>query len=161
MGARHWLRLAAATSTIALAGGALAADAGTTTSQMQTSPSAAGSVQGYVPPGPASVGGSERMDNSNAVPVDEWAREYAATHGGRVTRDEYLGYVGRRWDAIDVGRRGYLTPEEARVIYVVPENAHVIYIVPHETPPSDVFVDGPGGMQATPGANGPASPKGE
>src|SRR5690348_13071468 len=113
MYARYWWQLAAIAASMGIAGSAFAADAGTTTSQVQTSPSAAGSVQGYVPDGAPSVGGSERIDNSNPVPLDAWAREYAQTHGG------------------------HLPP----VVYVVPDNAHTIYYIPEHAPATYVSPD--------------------
>jgi hypothetical protein len=158
---------------------------------MQTGPSAAGSVQGHVPYGPVTVGGSERVDNSNAVPLDSWMQEYAATHGGRLPRAVLVDRFERPSDRVIVEHYRYVTPDEARVIYIAPEDARavyrapeeprVIYVAPPETgvtyvvpgesrviyrmrgawvPESD-FVLPPGGMQATPGADGPASPKGE
>jgi hypothetical protein len=179
----NWIRMAAIASCAAMAAPAVAADAGTTTSQAQTIPSAAGSVQGYVPYGPASVGGSERIDNSNAVPLDAWEREYAQTHGGNLPR---VRVVERAADGALVSSPRYVTPEEARVIYLAPEDARAIHAAPEQPAvvyiaPSDarVVYDGPGksrvvyrwvtdpdlvnspggDMQATPGANGPASPK--
>ena len=185
MKTNDWIRIAAIASCAAMAGSAVAADAGTTTSQGQTAPSAAGSVQGYVPYGPASVGGSERIDNSNAVPLDGWEREYAQTHGGNLPR---VMVLERAADGAVVAPPRYVTPEEARVIYIAPEDARAIHVAPGQ--PSVVYiapsnarvvygvpgeprvvyrwvqdpdlVNSPGGdMQATPGANGPASPKGQ
>jgi hypothetical protein len=185
MKTRNWIRIAVIASHAAVAGPAVAADAGTTTSQAQTNPSAAGSVQGYMPYGPATVGGSERIDNSNAVPLDAWERDYAQTHGGNLPR---VMVVERRAEGSVVSSPRYVTPEEARVIYIAPEDARAIYVAPEQPAvvyiaPSDArivygvpgesrivyrwvtdpdLVNSPGGdMQATPGANGPASPKGQ
>ena len=186
----RWMGVAAIASCVGVAGTAVAADAGTTTSQMQTNPSAAGSVQGYVPYGPATVGGSERIDNSNAVPLNEWQREYAQTHNGRLPRAILVDRFGDASDRV-VGRR-YVTPDEARVIYIAPEDARALYLAPEEprviyiapsdarvvyeapagsrviyrmrggwVPESELIASPGGGMQATPGANGPASPKGQ
>jgi hypothetical protein len=158
------MQLAAVAAAI-VAGPAIAADAGTTTSQMQTTPSAAGSVQGYIPPGASSVGGSERIDNSNPVPLDTWMQNYAAEHGGHLPRMIYIDQMGHTWDVVDAQRRGHLIPEDARVVYLTPGDTQVIYVVPGAARviylPQDTAPPGPGGLQATPGANGPSSPKGE
>ena len=174
MYARHWWQLAAIAASMGIAGSVFAADAGTTTSQAQTSPSAAGSVQGYLPEGPPSVGGSERIDNSNPVPLDAWAREYAQLHGGRLPPVVYVVpneahtvyYIPEHAPATyvspDSSVTTFVVPRDAPLTYTIPGDARVIYVLPGGISINDdTAVPGPGGMQVTPGADGPSSPKGE
>jgi hypothetical protein len=67
MKTRHLLCVAAFTSAAFLTGSAIAADAGTTTTQIQNEPSTAAPSPNRVTPSPQWIGGSERVDNSNAV----------------------------------------------------------------------------------------------
>jgi hypothetical protein len=149
---RYLLPLAAMTSAAFLTGSALAADAGHTVGQMQNNPNPAVTApQGNTVDAPQSVGGSQRMDNTNAAanPLDAWMSDYAAAHNGRITREEFLDQMGNRWDAVDTQRQGYLTPDEARDIFT----AH-----PGEaagaTPPRT-------GADVNPGYMGPGSVKGK
>lgn len=142
---RNLLRLALLSSSAFLACNVMAADAGTTTTQMQTAPAPAGSTDNPLMPGPQSVGGSERMDNTNAAPLDAWIDDYAAAHQGRIDREVLLDQMGHRWDAIDAQRRGYLTPEEARGIYL----------------PRQTVRPARSGSDVAPGYMGPGSTKGD
>ena len=114
MSARRWMQIAAVASAMGSTGTAMAADAAHTVGQGQTNPNAAVETpQGDTVTAPQSVGGSERMDNTNpAAPLDTWMSDYAAAHNGRITRDEFLNQMGQRWDAADAQHRGYLTPDE-------------------------------------------------
>ena len=71
---RHLLCVAGLASAALMAGSALAADAGTTTTQIQNEPSTAAPSPNRVAPSPQWVGGSERVDNSNAVAPNATAR---------------------------------------------------------------------------------------
>jgi hypothetical protein len=178
MNTRLMLRVAAMSCATFLAGGALAADASTSLSQMQSGPSPGGSIQGAIDAGPQSVGGTERFDNSNGVPLTGALREYAQEHGGRLPV-VFVDEDGTRWRIVHIeaepaavnrqARIVYLTPDvertiavapaEGQVIYLEPGGAQVIYVVPDD---EDALVaPGPGGMQATPGEDGPNSPKAE
>jgi len=114
MRARHWMQIAAVASALGLTGAAMGADAGHTVGQTQNNPNpAVETPQGSTVTAPQSVGGSERMDNTNpAAPLDAWMRDYAATHNGRITREEYLNQMEQRWNAADAQHRGYLTQDE-------------------------------------------------
>ena len=178
MNIRQQLGVAAITCATLLAGNAFAADAATATAQMQGVTSPGGSVQGAIGAGPQSVGGTERFDNSNGVPLGGALREYAQEHGGHLPV-VFVDDNGARWRIVRVEeapgavttetRIVYLTPETERTIavapvegqanYLEPGEAQVIYLVPDD---EDAYVaPGPGGMQATPGLDGPDSPKGE
>lgn len=178
MDTRQMLGVALTTCATLLAGGnAFAADAGTATAQMQGVMSPGGSIQGAIPAGPQSVGGTERFDNSNGVPLEGALREYAQEHGGHLPV-VFVDENGARWRVVRVEeepgtvttetRIVYLTPDvertiavapaEGRVTYLDPGEAQVIYLVPDD---DALVAPGPGGMQATPGEDGPASPKGE
>ena len=43
--------------------------------------------------------------------LDAWVDRYALTHGGYITREDYLREMARRWDASDIDNLG-LTPAE-------------------------------------------------
>lgn len=156
MRARQWMQLAAIASALGLAGTAVAADAGTTTAQLQNGMSAGASVAGAVAPGPESVGGSERIDNTNDVPLDQ----------SRVIFEEPPGVY-------DHPRVIYLLPGDQDAIVVTPDAGTVLDVTPHEPQElyrlpedRDVLTDAnpppsAGGMQATPGYVGPGSAKGQ
>jgi len=179
----QWMQLAAVVSAFGIAGSAVAADAATSTAQMQNGgPSPGGSVQGYIPSGPASVGGTERFDNSNGVPLTDAERTYAQENGGHLPPTVIIDAEGNAWDVVGVepsdandgdspqmiflrphGERTvvvapndnamrYIAPNEDRTVYLLPGDADAL----HALPPS-----GPGGMQATPGYMGPGSDKGQ
>jgi hypothetical protein len=181
----HCIRVAAIASVFGVAGTAFAADAGVSTAQAQTGPSPGGSVQNYVPPGPASVGGTERVDNSNGVPLSEPARVYAQQHGGHLPPTVVVDHAGRAWDVVgaepaDAGNANsstviFLRPHGEGEVAVVP-GGETVYTVPDDA--DDVTVmrvlpdgtlydmdvvppEGPGGMQSTPGYMGPGSDKGQ
>lgn len=117
MNAKKWMQVAAMTSAFGFASAALAADNGqmgmdrngsmgmghdTTTSPLGKTPETAG------------TGGN---DQSMPLPMDTWMNDYAATHHGRITREEFMNEMARRWDMHDAQRRGYMTPDEASQIY--------------------------------------------
>ena len=154
MRARQWMQLAAIASSLGFAGAAIAADAGMTTAQMQNGMARAGSVEGAILPGPEAVGGSERIDNTNDMPVGESRMthdEPGAVHDS--SRGIYL--IPGDADAI------ILTPDAGRVLDVAPDEPQELYRLPEDrdvlsdaTPPPSA-----GGMQATPGYAGPGSAK--
>ena len=154
MRARQWMQLAAIASSLGFAGGALAADAGMTTAQMQNGMSPAGSVEGAVPPGPEAVGGSERIDNTNDMPLGAPRMIYDEPGVGyEQSRVIYL--IPGDADAIT------LTPDAGTVLDVAPDEPEELYRLPEDrdvlsdaTPPPSA-----GGMQATPGYTGPGSAK--
>jgi hypothetical protein len=178
MAIRHWMQVAGVAAALGLAGPALAAEAGATTAQMQNGPSPAGSVQQALPPGPASVGGSERIDNSNGVPLSDAARVYASENGGQLPPAVIVDDAGRAWDVVGfepaTGDDAHalllrphggadvivVTPGSEGTTYVEPDGTRVIYLVPEAMLEDDAASAG-GGMQATPGADGPDSPKGQ
>jgi hypothetical protein len=145
MRARHWMQVAALASAIGVSGTALAADASQTVQQMQQNPAATGGAPHAGGAGNRATGGSERMDNSNPAGFDTWMSGHAASHNGRITREEYLRQMGQRWDAIDAQKHGYLTPDQARGIYWDDQAAK-----PARS-----------GSEVTPGYNGPGSTKGK
>jgi len=152
MKTRHWMQLAAMVSTIGMAGGAVAADAGHTVGQMQNNANPpVATPQGSTVGGAAAVGGSQRVDNTNpaAAPMDTWMNDYAASHNGRITRREFMDEMGNRWDAIDAQRQGYLTPEQAQGMFT----AH-----PGETVGA---MPAQSGSDVNPGYMGPGSTKGK
>lgn len=183
MNARHWMRLAAMTSALGFAGSAIAADAGMTTAQMQNGPSPGGSVQQVVPPGPDAVGGSERIDNTNGVPLSDWARTYAQEHGGHLPPAIAIDEAGRPWSVVGVessqtddedaprvillrpqGERiVVLSPGDDRTVYIEPDGTRVLYLTPQDEamPGDEIPPPSPGGMQATPGYDGPGNAKGQ
>ena len=142
MRARKWMQLAAIASSVGFAGAASAADAAVTTGQMQNGMSTARSVQGAVSAGPESVGGSERIDNTNDLPFDAGARGYLQ-------------------DVYPAPRERVTTPDAGRALDIVPDAPEEMYRLPEDrdtlsdaTPPRSA-----GGMQATPGYTGPGSAK--
>jgi hypothetical protein len=184
MKASRWMQLAALVSTFGLAGSAVAADAATSTAQMQNGgPSPGGSVQGYIPPGPASVGGTERVDNSNGVPLTDPARTYAQENGGHLPPTVIVDAEGNAWDVVGVEpsdasdadstqliflrphgeRAAVVTPDNDRTVYAAPDSNETLYVAPDADRtmhwlPND---ENPGGTQAMPGYMGPASDKGQ
>jgi hypothetical protein len=179
----QWMQLAALVSTFGLAGSAVAADAGTSTAQMQNGgPSPGGSVQGYIPPGPASVGGTERVDNSSGVPLTDAQRTYAQENGGHLPPTVVVDAEGNAWDVVEVEPSDandvdstqtiFLRPHGERAVVVAPNDDETVYLAPEDGPtidllPGDAYTlravppNGPGGMQATPGYMGPGSDKGQ
>jgi len=168
------VQVAAMVSAFGLAGSAIAADAATSTAQMQNGgPSPGGSVQGYVPPGPASVGGTERVDNSNGVPLTEPERTYAQENGGHLPPTVVIDAEGNAWDVVGVEPSDandadspqivFLRPHGERAVVVSPDNRETLYVTP-DVDGSILLLPGdanPGGMQSTPGSMGPGSDKGQ
>lgn len=168
----HGLQLAAIVSTLGLASSALAADAATSTAQMQSGgPSPGGSVQGYIPPGPASVGGTERVDNSNSVPLTNAERIYAQENGGHLPPTVVVDAEGNAWDVVGVEPSDandadsthmiFLRPHRVRTIVVAPDDNPTVYLAPDEDRTTYSLPSGPGGMQATPDDMGPDNDKGQ
>ena len=149
---RYLLPLAAMTSAAFLTGSALAADAGHTVGQIQNNPDPVVTApQGNTVDGHQAVGGSQRMDNTNAAanPLDAWMSDYAAAHDGRISREEFLDQMGNRWDAIDTEQHGYLSPDQARGIFSAHPGEQA-----NATPPRT-------GADVNPGYMGPGSVKGK
>lgn len=71
MKTRQLIYIGAFASAACVTGGAFAADAGVTTTQIQNGPSM--TAQNRMAPGARSVGGSERMDNTNGGPASAYA----------------------------------------------------------------------------------------
>jgi hypothetical protein len=102
---------------------------GTTQGSTMTSPQGARARNpaGASGPGAAatsstSTGGHDRLATTNSDNFDQWMSDYAAQHGGRITREQFLDEMGNRWDVIDAQRNGSLTPGEVREIFIF-ENA--------------------------------------
>jgi len=134
MAPRRWIQLGAIASSLGFAGATLAADAGLTTWQLQNGMSPAGSVQDAVPAGAESVGGSERSDNTNAVPVE-------------------AGAAGYLQDTSPAPHEPVIAPDAGRALDVAPDEPHEMYRLPEDR---DTLSDATprrstGGMQATPG----------
>lgn len=133
----QWLQLAALASAIGMTGTVAAADTGQMKSDGMATPSAAHrmaanngmtnngmtnngmtndgmtSPLGQTPE-TAGVGGNDKSPNQD---LDLWMNDYATSHNGRITRQEFLDQMGNRWDRIDAQRQGYLTPDQARGVY--------------------------------------------
>ena len=109
MRTKQWMQIAALASAIGVTGTTFAAD----TSHMKAN-DAATSPLGQTPE-TAGVGGNNKTEDQN---FDGWMNRYATTHNGRVTREEFMGQMGHRWDMMDSERRGYMSPEQARGIYM-------------------------------------------
>jgi len=90
------------------------------------------------------AGTNDRLGTTNSDNFNAWMSDYASTHNGRISRQEFLDQMGNRWDVIDAQRQGYLTPDQARGIYLPGENS-----APAMT-----------GSQVKPGDTGPANSKG-
>jgi hypothetical protein len=108
MRTQQWMQIAALASAIGITGTTFAAG----TAQMTTNDTAT-SPLGKTPE-TAGVGGSEKTEDQN---FDGWMNRYATAHNGRITREEFMGQMGQRWDRMDAERRGYMSPEQARGIY--------------------------------------------
>jgi hypothetical protein len=187
MKTRHWMQLAAIASAIGIAGSAVAADAGMSTSQMQNGgPSPAGSVQGAVPPNAAAVGGTERFDNSNGIPLSDAARAYAQRNGGNLPPVVVMDRDGTAWDVAGVEPYDHTTanspqvillrphgqaataivaPDGTETVYVQPNGDRVVYLAPNNDPTAhrmDMAPPGAGGLQPSPpGYMGENSDKGQ
>ena len=123
----QWMQVAALVSTFGIAGSAVAADAGTSTAQMQNGgPSPGGSVQGYIPPGPASVGGTERVDNSNGVPLNDAARTYAQENGGHLPPTVIIDAEGNAWDVVGVEPSDANDADSTQMIFLRPHGERTV-----------------------------------
>jgi hypothetical protein len=162
-------------SAIGFVGSAAAADAGMSTSQMQNGgPSPAGSVQGVVPPSAPSVGGTERVDNSNGIPLSDAARVYAQRNGGNLPPVVVLDQQGNAWDVVGVeaydetaqnspqvillrpharAATTVVVPDSSETVYVQPNGDRVVYLFPNNDASIDmmgVAPPGAGGLQSSP-----------
>ncbi len=63
----------------------------------------------------ASAPAFAQADNTNAK-VDPAMSSWMSTHQGRITRQEYMDEVGRRWDRMDANKQG-LTSEQINMGY--------------------------------------------
>ncbi|HEX6792743.1 MAG TPA: hypothetical protein VF304_02730 [Casimicrobiaceae bacterium] len=116
MNASKWMQVAVMTSAFGFASAAVAADNGSMEMNRNDS-MGMGHSQATAPLGktPDSVGAN---DQSQQIPnMDTWMNDYATAHNGRISREEFMDQMGRRWDRYDTQRNGYLTPEQARGIY--------------------------------------------
>lgn len=75
-----------------------------------------GATQGGAMTSPQQLGESptERGDqgDTKSANFDQWMSDYAAAHEGRITRDQFLDQMGRRFDAADTSNRGYLMQDQ-------------------------------------------------
>ena len=114
MRTQQWMKIAALASAIGITGTAFATD----TSQMKAT-DATTSPLGQTPE-TAAVGGNDQTERQN---FDNWMNTYATAHNGRITREEFMDQMGRRWDTLDAQRSGAMTPDQARRIYRSSEKA--------------------------------------
>ena len=103
------MKIAALASAIGITGTAFATD----TSPMKAT-DATTSPPGQTPE-TAGVGGNNQTEGQN---FDNWMNGYAAAHDGRITRQEFMDQMSRRWDTLDAQRSAYMTPDQARRIYM-------------------------------------------
>jgi hypothetical protein len=153
MSVRQWMQLAAIASSLGFAGAALGADAGMTLTQMQNGASPAGSAEGAIAPGAESVGGSERIDNTNHVPLaDAWMIDGEAGILYDSSRVIYVlpGDAGAAREP-DAGQVLDVAPDEPLELYRLPQDRDMLS---DATPPPSAS-----GMQATPGYVRPGSAK--
>ena len=109
MRTQQWMQIAALASAVGITGTTFATDTG-----RMRSNDAATSPLGQTPE-TSGVGSSERTEDQN---FDGWMNRYATAHNGKITREEFMGQMGHRWDMMDPERRGYMSPEQARGIYM-------------------------------------------
>lgn len=87
-----------------------------------TSPKPNSAVDTNAPAGAVQSGASERgkqdrFANGNSDNFNSWMSDYASQHDGRISRDEFMSQMQRRWDERDTQQRG-LTPYEVEEIFV-------------------------------------------
>jgi hypothetical protein len=100
---------------------------GTSSSQVRRGDAAVGATQGSTmrspqgasTPGTADAAGHGRLAGTNSSNFNAWASDYAAQHNGRITRDEFLDQMGRRFDELDTQQQGSLTPYQVQEILIV------------------------------------------
>lgn len=63
------------------------------------------------------IGGQDRLGNTNSDNFNTWMSDYASQHNGHITRQEFLAQMGDRWDQRDTQHQG-LTPYEVQEIFV-------------------------------------------
>lgn len=144
---RQWMRIAAVASAVGLAGTAMANDMDTSSAQNALGDESAASTLPASPPvngnaaadlnhSPSAVANGTATNDNEAADLDRSAatagsadapsgRNATTAQGDRVTRQEFLDEMGRRFDALDTQHQGSLTPYEIDEILVVtaPENA--------------------------------------
>ena len=106
MRTKQWMKIAALASAIGVTGTAFAAET------MKVNDAATSSL-GQTPE-TAGVGGNDKTQREN---FDGWMNKHATAHNGRITREEFMNQMSRRWDTLDAQRSGYMTPDQARRIY--------------------------------------------
>ena len=67
--------------------------------------------------GASESGKQDRFANGNSDNFNSWMSDYASQHDGRISRDEFMSQMQRRWDERDTQQRG-LTPYEVEEIFV-------------------------------------------
>ena len=112
MRTKQWMKIAALASAIGITGTACATD----TSPMKAT-DATTSPPGQAPEA-SGVGGNNQTEGQN---FDNWMNGYATAHDGRITRQEFMDQMSRRWDTLDAQRSDYMTPDQARRIYMPSE----------------------------------------
>ena len=114
MRARQWTQIAVLASAIGMTAPGIAI---ATDNKPMKSGDAATAPLGQTP-ATAGVGGNNRTMSFS--PLNTWMDEHAASHQGRISREEFMSQMNQRWDTLDAQKRGYLTPDEARGIYSSP-----------------------------------------
>lgn len=145
MKARQWMQVAAVASAVGFTGVAFGqvSNGPMNNGHMGMGTDAATSPLGKTPETAGTGGNDQSMRLPN---MDTWMNSYAASHNGRITREEFMDQMGNRWDMRDAQRRGYLTPDEARGIY---------------GPDDQSARPARSGSEVTPGYMGPGSTRGK
>jgi len=146
---KQWMQIAAVASAVGLAGTAIANDTqmssaqnapgneGAASAMTQATPPVNGNAAADLDNSPSAVSDGTTTNGNAAADLNNSAAKAgsadassgsAATsiaQGDRVTRQEFLDEMGRRFDALDTQHRGSLTPYEIDEILVVtaPANA--------------------------------------
>jgi len=83
-----------------------------------------------VTPAPAPTRGAATGPVPSVAPVapayddlDAWVDRYSLSHGGYVTREDYLREMARRWDAADIDGQGLTPADMSRLTGRVDTNA--------------------------------------
>jgi len=94
-------------------------DRNATQGSTMTSPKPNSAVDANAPGARSSATGSQgRFADSNSSNFNSWMSDYASQHNGRISRDEFMAQMGRRWDQRDTQHSG-LTPVEVEEIFVL------------------------------------------
>jgi hypothetical protein len=103
-------------------------DRGATQGSTMTSPQSGASSDANAPAGGArygsgssatTIGGQDRLGNTNSDNFNTWMSDYASQHNGHITRQEFLSQMGNRWDRLDAEHQGYLTPVQVQEILII------------------------------------------